>query len=67
MIDEVKRPGDDFEGEQEIAQAWIREAERRTQDMDEKGDEGIPAEEVFRRLRSRTGQAAEHEEPEDPR
>lgn len=58
---------DDSEREQEIALIWAREAERRSQEMDQSGDEGIPAEEVFRRLRSHTRQAAEHEEPENPR
>jgi hypothetical protein len=67
MVDDEKHPGDESEQEQEIALTWAREAERRNQEMDESGDEGIPAEEVFQRLRSRTGQAAEHEESTDPR
>ena len=50
MVDEERRPNDGPEQEQEIALVWAREAERRSQDMDETGDEGIPAEEVFRRL-----------------
>lgn len=66
MVDDEQRFGNDSEREQEIALTWAREAERRNQEMDETGDEGIPAEEVFRRLRSRTRQAAEHEEPQDP-
>jgi len=67
MVDDEKRPGSDSEREQEIALTWAREAERRNQEMDETGDEGIPAEEVFQRLRSRTRQAAEHEESIDLR
>jgi hypothetical protein len=64
MVDDEKRP--EPEQEKEIAMTWAREAERRNQEMDESGDEGIPAEEVFRRLRSRTEQAVEHEESTDP-
>jgi hypothetical protein len=59
MVDEEKRPYDGPEQEQEIALVWAREAERRSQEMDKTGDEGIAAEEVFRQLRSRTGLAAE--------
>lgn len=42
------RPWDD-----KIARTWAEEAERRSREMTETGDEGVPAEEVFRRLRSR--------------
>ncbi|HEX5720313.1 MAG TPA: hypothetical protein VF179_29425 [Thermoanaerobaculia bacterium] len=66
MVDDEKRPEDDPEQEQEIALTWAKEAERRNQEMDETGDEGIPAEEVFGRLRSRTRRVAEHEESQDP-
>jgi putative addiction module component (TIGR02574 family) len=37
----------------QIARTWAEEAERRSREMTETGDEGVPAEEVFRRLRSR--------------
>lgn len=36
----------------EIARAWAEEAERRDQAMDRGEEPGIPAEEVFRNLRS---------------
>jgi len=36
----------------EIARAWIEEAERRDQAMSSGRELGIPAEEVFRKLRS---------------
>lgn len=36
-----------------IARTWAEEAERRDQEMTATGDEGVPAEEVFRQLRSR--------------
>jgi hypothetical protein len=39
------------ESDDEIAQAWVEEAERRSQEMNRSGDPGIPAEEVFRQLR----------------
>lgn len=65
MVDKEEHPGNDSEREREIALTWAREAERRNREMDETGDEGIPAEEVFRRLRLRTRQA-KHEEPQDP-
>jgi putative addiction module component (TIGR02574 family) len=35
-----------------IAQAWAEEAERRDRSMESGEETGIPAEEVFRRLRS---------------
>jgi hypothetical protein len=35
-----------------IAQIWAEEAERRDQLMEEEEDPGIPAEEVFQRLRA---------------
>jgi len=38
--------------EESIAQAWVEEAERRDQEMSSGRDPGIPAEEVFRKLRS---------------
>ena len=38
--------------EEEIARAWVEEAERRDQEMSAAGDEGIPAEEVLRKVRS---------------
>lgn len=37
----------------QIARTWTEEAVLRDQEMTETGDEGIPAEEVFRQLRSR--------------
>jgi putative addiction module component (TIGR02574 family) len=40
------------EDSDEIAQAWLDEAERRSREMKSSGDPGIPAEEVFRELRS---------------
>jgi len=43
-----ERDGD----EASIAQAWVEEAERRDQEMDSGREPGIPAEEVFRKLRS---------------
>jgi putative addiction module component (TIGR02574 family) len=44
-----EEPGGDEAG---IVQAWIEEAERRDQKMDSGREPGIPAEEVFRKLRS---------------
>jgi putative addiction module component (TIGR02574 family) len=38
----------------EIAQAWAEEALRRDQAMESGEEPGIPADEVFRRLRART-------------
>ncbi len=38
--------------EDRIAQIWAEEAERRDQAMDRGEESGIPAEEVFQRLRS---------------
>jgi putative addiction module component (TIGR02574 family) len=39
------------ESDNEVAQAWVEEAERRSQEMNRSGDPGIPAEEVFQQLR----------------
>lgn len=41
----------DVSEDDEIAQAWIEEAARRDQAMDE-GEPGIPADEVFRSIRA---------------
>jgi putative addiction module component (TIGR02574 family) len=41
------------EWDDQIARTWAEEAERRDQEMTATGDEGVPAEEVFRQLRSR--------------
>jgi hypothetical protein len=37
------------QGDDEVAQVWADEAERRDAEMERSGDQGIPAEEVFRR------------------
>lgn len=42
-----------LEWDDPIARTWAEEAERRDQEMTATGDEGVPAEEVFRQLRSR--------------
>lgn len=36
----------------EVAEAWLEEARRRDEEMDSGKEAGIPAEEVFRRLRT---------------
>ena len=48
MSDEI-----DSDEEQEIAMAWVMEAERRDREMDATEDEGIPAELVFLQLQLR--------------
>ena len=40
------------DGQDDIAQAWVDEAERRDREMSVGEDDGTPAREVFRRLRS---------------
>jgi len=37
-------------GGDEVAQVWLEEAERRDEAMERSGDQGIPADDVFRRL-----------------
>jgi len=37
-------------GGDEVAQVWLEEAERRDEAMERSGDQGIAAEDVFRRL-----------------
>jgi len=41
--------------EAEMAELWLAEAERRDAEMDSGQVQGIPGEEVFRRLRARYG------------
>ncbi|HVT58009.1 MAG TPA: addiction module protein [Thermoanaerobaculia bacterium] len=43
-----EQPNSDKE---DIARAWVEEAERRDHEMTIRGDEGTPAEEVLRKLR----------------
>jgi hypothetical protein len=38
--------------EEEIVRAWVEEAECRDQEMSSGAEEGVPAEEVFSRIRS---------------
>ena len=38
--------------DEEVARAWTEEAERRDQEMNSSGELGVPAAEVFKRLRS---------------
>jgi Putative addiction module component len=45
--------GESALSDEEIARVWAEEAERRDQEMDSGDDPGIPAEEVFRKLRAR--------------
>jgi putative addiction module component (TIGR02574 family) len=40
------------DSDEEVARAWVEEAERRDQEMSSGKEPGIPAEEVFRKLRS---------------
>jgi hypothetical protein len=37
----------------ELERVWLEEAERRDQEMDASGDEGVPGPEVFARIRER--------------
>jgi len=39
-------------GDDEVAQVWAEEAERRDEEMERSGEQGLSAEEVFRRLGS---------------
>ena len=41
-----------LELDESVAQAWAEEAERRDEEMSRTGDPGVPAEEVFARIRS---------------
>ncbi len=38
--------------DREVTQVWAEEAERRDDEMERSGEQGVPAEEVFRRLGS---------------
>jgi putative addiction module component len=42
----------DLDLDESVAQAWAEEAERRDEKMSRTGDPGVPAEEVFARIRS---------------
>ena len=42
----------DLDIDEDVAQAWADEAERRDEEMTRTGDPGVPAEEVFARVRS---------------
>jgi len=41
------------QGDDEVAQVWAKEAERRDEEMKRSGEQGVSAEDVFRRLGSR--------------
>jgi hypothetical protein len=45
----------DLDIDEGAAQAWADEAERRDEEMTRSGDPGIPAEEVFARVRALLG------------
>ena len=45
----------DLDIDQSVAQAWADEAERRDEEMTRTGDPGVPANEVFARIRSLLG------------
>ena len=45
----------DLDIDQGAAQAWADEAERRDEEMTRAGDPGLPAEEVFARVRALLG------------
>ena len=38
------------QGDDEVTQVWLEEAQRRDEAMERSGDQGIAAEDVFRRL-----------------
>ncbi|MEX0271951.1 addiction module protein [Leptolyngbyaceae cyanobacterium UHCC 1019] len=48
----LERLGQSNEIDQEIASVWFEEAERRDQVMDDGQAAGIPAEQVFQRIRA---------------
>jgi hypothetical protein len=45
----------DLDIDPSVAQAWADEAERRDEEMTRTGDPGVPANEVFARIRSLLG------------
>jgi len=48
----LKRLGEKDEIDEEVATVWVEEAERRDREMDNGNTPGIPAEEVFEKLRA---------------
>lgn len=55
LVERLLLSFDEAEMDREVEQSWLEEAERRDREMTESGDPGIPAAEVFRRLRSSLG------------
>lgn len=50
--DDLSMDEHDLNLDESAAQAWAGEAERRDEEMSRTGDPGVPAEEVFTRIRS---------------
>ena len=48
----LERLGQSNEIDQEVASVWFEEAEQRDRAMDDGSDAGIPAEQVFQRIRA---------------
>ncbi|MBX9582603.1 MAG: addiction module protein [Gemmataceae bacterium] len=52
---ELIDPGEPGLTQEEWEEAWVEEIDRRLADLDSGKDPGVPAEEVFRRLREKYG------------